>query len=165
MFFQEFTQAAPAIAEVFTRRHRATNSLCLLGTIRADGSPRISPMEPRIVGDHLVMVGMPGTRKFVDLERDPRFCLHTGTVDPMLADGDVKLWGRVMALDDPDLHDRFLQEMFEQTGYDMREETFDPFYVADLTSGSSLALVDGKRLEATIWKAGEAERVVVVDEA
>lgn len=165
MFFEEFTRAAPTIAEVFVRRHRATTSLCLLGTIRADGSPRISPMEPRIVGDHLVMVGMPGTRKYRDLERDPRFCLHTGTVDPQLTDGDAKLWGRVVDRPDPDLHERFLQQMFEETGYDMRDETFDPFYVADLTSASSIALVDGKRLEATIWKAGEEERVVVVDEA
>ena len=86
----EFAIAAPHIAEVFGRRHRATGNLCFIATIRSDGSPRISPIEPRIFEDRLALVGMPGTTKFQDLGRDPRFCLHTATVDPYLAEGDAK---------------------------------------------------------------------------
>jgi hypothetical protein len=66
----------------------------MIATLRADGSPRISPMEPRIFEGELVLVGMPGTTKFHDLDRDPRFCLHTATVDTEVADGDAKLWGQ-----------------------------------------------------------------------
>ena len=29
----------------------------------------------------LILVGMPNTKKFQDLARDPRFSLHTATVD------------------------------------------------------------------------------------
>lgn len=43
-------------------------------------------MEPRIFETELAMVGMPGTTKFRDLERDPRFCLHTATVDPYVGE-------------------------------------------------------------------------------
>lgn len=46
--WEEFTAAAPRIASIFARRHAATGNLCMLATIRPDGFPRISPMEPRI---------------------------------------------------------------------------------------------------------------------
>lgn len=39
-------------------------------------------MEPRVFEGQLWLVGMSGTTKFNDLARDPRFCLHTATVDP-----------------------------------------------------------------------------------
>ena len=74
--WSEFAAEAPHVAAIFRRRHRATGNLCLLATLRSDGYPRISPLEPRIVEDHLVLVGMPGTHKFRDLGRDPRFNLH-----------------------------------------------------------------------------------------
>ncbi|HSK92323.1 MAG TPA: pyridoxamine 5'-phosphate oxidase family protein [Euzebyales bacterium] len=154
-----FVEEAPTIAEVFVRRHTATGNLCLLATLRADGYPRISPLEPTILEGHLLLVGMPGTTKFQDLGRDPRFCLHTATVDPYVGEGDAKLWGRVTNLQDPDLHQRFAADLFDRTGMDVRGQAFDPFYVADLTSASSLAL-DGDQLAITIWKPGEGERVV-----
>jgi hypothetical protein len=61
--WSEFVEEAPRIADIFVRRHTATNNLCLLATIRSDESPRISPMEPGILEDHLVLVGMPRTTK------------------------------------------------------------------------------------------------------
>lgn len=67
----------------------------MLGTLRSDGFPRISPMEPRFFEDELWISGMPNTTKFNDLARDPRFCLHTATVDTHVGDGDAKLWGVV----------------------------------------------------------------------
>ena len=84
--WQEFAEAAPQIAAVFTRRHAATGNLCLLATLRSDGYPRISPMEPRIFEGRLWLGGMPGTTKFGDLLRDNRFCLHTATVDTAVSD-------------------------------------------------------------------------------
>ena len=38
--WKEFTQVAPRIAAVFTRRHTATGALCMLATLRSDGFPR-----------------------------------------------------------------------------------------------------------------------------
>jgi hypothetical protein len=157
--WNEFATEAARVAEVFTRRHAATGNLCMLGTLRSDGYPRISPVEPRIFEEHLVIVGMPGTTKFRDLDRDPRFCLHTATVDPYVGDGDAKLWGEVRNLQDRDFHRRFAVDLFEQTGFDLRGQEFDPFYVADLTGASSVAFEDNQ-LKITIWKPGEGERVV-----
>jgi hypothetical protein len=159
--WKELAELAPNIAAVFARRHAATGKLCLLATIRADGFPRISPMEPVIFEDQLWIMGMPDTAKFRDLARDPRFCLHTATVDTHLADGDAKLWGVVTDVRDEAVHGRFAQALFEESGMDLRGQVpFDHLYAADLTSASSIAL-RGEQLEITIWKRGEPERVVV----
>jgi hypothetical protein len=157
--WKEFTGAAPRIAAVFSRRHAATGNLCLLATLRSDGFPRISLMEPRIFEDHLLLVGMPGTTKFRDLARDPRFCLHTATVDTEVSDGDAKLWGVVADLRDEALHQRFAAALFAETGLDLRGREFDRFYAADLV-GASAVRVDGGHLDITVWKPGEPERVV-----
>ena len=157
--WQEFAEEAPRIAEMFVRRHTATGNLCLLATLRSDGYPRISPLEPRIFEGRLVLVGMPNTTKFRDLGRDPRFCLHTATVDTYVSDGDVKLWGNAENVQDSGLHERFATNLFEETGFDLRGQKFDPFYVADLTGGSSIEL-DDNQLVITIWKPGQGERVV-----
>jgi len=157
--WQEFVDEAPRIAEIFQRRHAATGNLCLLGTVRADGSPRISPIEPRVFEGRLVLVGMPHTTKFRDLGRDPRFCLHTATVDPQVGEGDVKLFGAVFNDPDRAVHQRFADDLFAQTGFDLRGQEFDPFYVAELDSASSVTIDDGQ-LVITIWKPGEGERAV-----
>jgi nitroimidazol reductase NimA-like FMN-containing flavoprotein (pyridoxamine 5'-phosphate oxidase superfamily) len=157
--WKDFADEAPRIAEIFVRRHAATGNLCLLATLRSDGYPRISPLEPRVFDGRLVLVGMPDTHKFRDLGRDPRFCLHTATVDPQVGDGDVKLFGKARNVQDPDLHEGFADDLFKESGFDLRGQHFDPFYVGDLTGASSLELVEG-RLRITIWKPGEAERIV-----
>jgi hypothetical protein len=60
---------------------------------------------------------------------------------------------------DSGLHERFASNLFEETGFDLRGQKFDPFYVADLTGGSSIEL-DDNQLVITIWKPGQGERVV-----
>jgi hypothetical protein len=155
----ELTGLAPTVATVFQRRHAATGKLCMLATLRADGFPRISPMEPVIFEDQLWIMGMPDTTKFRDLARDPRFCLHTATVDTHLADGDAKLWGVVTDVRDEALHQRFAEHLFQESGMDLRGQRFDHLYAADITSASSIAL-HGERLDITVWKVGEPERVV-----
>jgi hypothetical protein len=157
--WKEFTVSAPQIAAVFGRRHAATGNLCLLATLRSDGFPRISPIEPRIFEDQLWISGMPDTTKFRDLARDPRFCLHTATVDPQVTEGDAKLWGVVDDVQDKALHQRYAEFMFEETGLDVRGREFDHLYAADLTGAASVA-VGGGHLDITVWKPGKPERVV-----
>jgi hypothetical protein len=157
--WKEFREGAPRIAGIFTRRHAATGNLCMLATLRSDGYPRISPVEPRVFEDQLWIVGMPDTTKFRDLGRDPRFCLHTATVDTEVKDGDAKLWGVVRDVHDTAAHQRFATDLFEETGFDLRGQVFDHFYAADLT-GASAVEVGGGHMDVTIWKPGRPERVV-----
>lgn len=155
--WKDFAEEAPRIADVFLRRHKATGNLCLLATLRSDGFPRISPMEPRLFESRLILIGMPNTRKFQDLARDPRFSLHTATIDPYVGDGDAKLWGTARNDRDTELHQRFADHLFEESRLDLRGRDIDPFYVADLAGASSVEFVDG-RLTIRTWKPGEVEK-------
>lgn len=157
--WSEFAAAAPHIASIFVRRHAAAGNLCLLATLRKDGSPRISPMEPRVFDGDLVLVGMPGTTKFRDLARDPRFSLHTATVDTQVREGDAKVWGTVSDQPDAERHRRFAEALYAETGLDLRGQPLEPFYVADVQGASSVE-VDGDHLDITVWQQGSAERVV-----
>lgn len=157
--WDEFCADAPRVCEIFRRRHAATGGLCLLGTLRADGSPRICPIEPRPFEGELWVGGMPGTRKFADLARDPRFTLHTATVDPHVGEGDAKVWGTVRDVQDPALHQRYAEWLFDEIGFDLRGQTFGPFYAADL-AGASAVQVGGGHMDVVVWAPGAGERVV-----
>ena len=61
-----------------------------IATVRADGAPRISGIEAAFEDGELVFGSMPNARKGADLRRDPRFALHSATVDP--ADGAEAQW-------------------------------------------------------------------------
>lgn len=155
----DFAASAPAIAEVFVRRHSATGNLCFLGTLRSDGFPRVSPMEPRFFEGDLWLAGMPGTAKFSDLVRDPRFTVHTATVDTHVSDGDAKVWGTVEDVQDDALHQRYAEALFAETGFDLRGQTFEHLFRADVVGAASVA-VGGGHLDITTWRQGHDQKVV-----
>jgi Pyridoxamine 5'-phosphate oxidase len=73
-----------------------------LATLRADGSPRISGIETTFEDGELTFGSMPNARKGSDLRRDPRFALHSATVDPIEGaearwPGEAKISGRAIA--------------------------------------------------------------------
>ncbi|MFF5228838.1 pyridoxamine 5'-phosphate oxidase family protein [Dactylosporangium sp. NPDC000521] len=90
-----------------------------IATLRADGSPRISGIEAQFTDGDLAFGSMPGARKGADLRRDPRFALHSATVDPVdgaEADwpGEAKISGRVTAVtSDESGSDRFVADIAE----------------------------------------------------
>ncbi|MGH3793417.1 MAG: pyridoxamine 5'-phosphate oxidase family protein [Pseudonocardiaceae bacterium] len=94
----DFAQRVQAIMD--THRHKT------IATLRVDGSPRISGIEATFVTGQLWFGSMPGARKGHDLRRDPRFALHSASVDPPKRDesswvGDAKLSGRAVRVTDP----------------------------------------------------------------
>lgn len=80
--WQDVEQAEPEFAQrvrgLFDRYRHKT-----IATLRADGSPRISGIEAVFEDGELVFSSMPDARKGADLRRDPRFALHSATVDPV----------------------------------------------------------------------------------
>ena len=73
-----------------------------LATVRGDGSPRISGTETELVEGDLWIGSMWQARKALDLRRDPRFALHSGSDDPPGWEGDAKLAGVAEEITDPD---------------------------------------------------------------
>ena len=70
----------------------------LVGTIRKDGTPRISPVEAHIVGGHLMLVMITGTLKARDLLRDPRILLNSPITHPDDPNTEFKRRGRVVEI-------------------------------------------------------------------
>ncbi len=71
-----------------------------LATLRYDGSPRISGIEVNFADGELWLGSMWRALKALDLRRDPRFALHSGSDDPPGWTGDAKLAGRIEELTD-----------------------------------------------------------------
>ena len=67
--------------------------VALLGTLRRDGSPRISPIEPYLAQGQLLIGAMAWSAKTGDLQRDPRYVLHSVVTGPDNAEGELKLYG------------------------------------------------------------------------
>jgi len=72
-----------------------------LATLRKDGSPRISGSEIQFADGELWFGSMWQAHKALDLQRDPRFALHSGSPDPPAWSGDAKIAGRAEESTDP----------------------------------------------------------------
>jgi Pyridoxamine 5'-phosphate oxidase len=99
--WQDVEQAAPELAQrvrgLFDAHRHKT-----IATLRADGSPRISGIETAFKDGELTFGSMPNARKGMDLRRDPRFALHSATIDPIEGaeatwPGEAKISGRAIA--------------------------------------------------------------------
>jgi hypothetical protein len=99
--WSEFEQAAPALAAQVRRRLDA-HTHKTLATLRRDGSPRICGTETQIVDEELWIGSMWQARKAHDLQRDPRYALHSGSDDPPEWTGDAKLAGVAEEITDPE---------------------------------------------------------------
>jgi Pyridoxamine 5'-phosphate oxidase len=99
--WQDVEQAAPE----FARRVRASFDAGRhkrIATVRTDGSPRISGIEASFEDGELVFGSMANARKGADLRRDPRFAIHSATVDAVEGaearwPGESKIGGRAIA--------------------------------------------------------------------
>ena len=99
--WSEFEAAAPELAERVRARLDA-HVHKTLATVRRDGSPRISGTETQLVDGELWIGSMWHARKALDLQRDTRFALHSGSEDPPEWEGDAKLAGVVEEVTDPE---------------------------------------------------------------
>lgn len=99
MIWRDLEAAAPEIARLGEERFDRAR-VALLGTLRKDGSPRISPVEPYLTQGHLLFGTMSWSSKTRDLRRDPRCVLHSVISDPDSGEGELKLYGRAIVADE-----------------------------------------------------------------
>jgi hypothetical protein len=100
--WNDFAGEAPELAEKVRERLDA-HVHKTLATLRRDGSPRISGTETQLVDGELWIGSMWQALKARDLQRDPRFALHSGSEDPPAWPGDAKLAGVAEEITDPAL--------------------------------------------------------------
>lgn len=98
MSWRALAAEAPDLAAAGRERFERAN-VALLGTIRRDGSPRISPVEPYFLADELVF-GVMRSPKWDDLRRDPHCVLHSAVTDVNGSEGEFKVYGRAQTVSD-----------------------------------------------------------------
>jgi pyridoxamine 5'-phosphate oxidase-like protein len=107
MSWRVFEQGAPELArralEEFDRA-----AMALVGTIRADGSPRISSVQPCALDGELYLGMMWRSRKADDLQRDPRVVLRNAVCTNTGTEAELTVRGRVVEIDDPATRHRFV---------------------------------------------------------
>jgi hypothetical protein len=86
---------APEIARLGAARLGSAR-VAMLGTLRGDGSPRISPVEPCLAMGELLIGAMAWSAKAGDLRRDRRYVLHSVVTGPDSGEGELKLYGRAV---------------------------------------------------------------------
>jgi hypothetical protein len=112
---QEVPELVARVRRVFDAYKHKT-----LATVRADGAPRISGTEVDFRDDDAWMGSMWQALKARDLQRDPRFAIHSATIDPDLVDGDAKIAGRAIEMDD-DVKQAWIASYSEDVGQDPPE--------------------------------------------
>lgn len=93
----EFAQQAPELAAF--GQDRFQNGVAYLGTIRADGGPRVHPVTP-IIGEQLFLFMEPTSPKGKDIQRDGRYTLHCSVEDSSGGGGEFYVRGRGTLADD-----------------------------------------------------------------
>ena len=98
--WQDLEQGAPRIARPGRARLDQAR-VVLLGTLRRDGSPRISPVEPYFAPGQLMFGAMAWSGKARDLLRDPRCVMHSPISAPDAGEAELKVYGLAALVDDP----------------------------------------------------------------
>jgi hypothetical protein len=101
--WKEFAQQSPEFAEF--GKTRFASGVAYLGTVRADGSPRVHPVTP-ILGEQLFLFMEPTSPKGKDLQREPRYTLHCSVEDSSGGGGEFYVRGRATLVDDPHIREQ-----------------------------------------------------------
>ena len=98
---------------------------------------------------------MPGSRKSSDLRADPRFSIHSHPDTSELLEGDAKLAGASVLVDDPSVR-RAYSEYIGHPG----DEPYDMFRL-EISSASHVKVSDDKtHLVITSWSADGGTTVI-----
>jgi Pyridoxamine 5'-phosphate oxidase len=134
MRWNEFEASEPRLAAL-GRERLLEPGVVLVGTIRRDGSPRISPVEPLLWEGDLWLSMMWGSFKAADLKRDPRVLVHSIVTGRDGAAGEYKLRGGAIEEGSHAVQSGYAREVRERIGWDPEPGRFHLFRVdiADVT--------------------------------
>lgn len=125
----------------------------LLGTVRKDGSPRISPVEPLFLEAELYLGMMWRSLKAADLLRDPRCTVHNLIGDRHAKEGEFKLHGRARSITDAETRKRYGAALEKKIGWNPEGMKYHLFAI-ELESAGLFLNKDQKRM-VTRWRTGQ----------
>jgi hypothetical protein len=128
MRWDEFAAAAPELADLGEERLRR-RELCLVGTLRRNGWPRITPVEPDFVDGELMLGMMWRSPKALDLLRDPRLVVHSVVSRREGDEGDFKLYAHARQVDGPGVRARYRETIKARIGWEPEEPKYHLFAI------------------------------------
>jgi len=153
MTWDEFKTAVPELAEAGEKLFDRV-SVVLVGTLRKDGSPRISPVEPLIAGGQLYLGMMPASFKAQDLLRDGRCTIHSLISDKNAPEGEFKLHGLAVEVQEPAERKLYCNELQQKIGWSPEGMPFHLFSI-DVRSAGFFSHDGGTARLVKRWRAGE----------
>ncbi len=120
MIWSEFEKVAPEMARLGEERFDRSG-VVLVGTVRKDGSPRISPVEPLITQGQLFLGMMWRSKKALDLIRDPRCVVHSTISNRDGSEGEFKLRGHAVDAPDLDVRRGYCEALYEKIVFRPKE--------------------------------------------
>ncbi len=148
--WRQLAERAPELAAL-GKAQFARTGLSLVGTLRRDGWPRISPVEPFISEGQLCLGMMWRSVKALDLLRDPRCVVHSTVSDRNGSEGEFKVYGRAAEVTNLDERRRFCDTVYAAIGLRPEEPEFHCFAIA-IESVVFSILRDGE-FHRQVWKA------------
>jgi Pyridoxamine 5'-phosphate oxidase len=119
MRWSEFAEDEPRLAEL-GRKRLIDPGVVLVGTIRRDGTPRISPVEPLLWERDLWLSMLLGSYKAADLHRDPRVLVHSIVTGRSGASGEYKVRGLTVEESSRQVQEGYAEQVRHRIGWEPR---------------------------------------------
>jgi hypothetical protein len=160
--FAEVERVEPDLADR-VRSILSSTINAVLGTVRRDGTPRLSGADPYFHDGQLRIWSMPGARKGQDLRRDPRVAVHSIPWDSRKVRGgaadvgaaDAKVSGRAVLVTDAGARAAFRTWLQSERGAEPPED-WDLFSI-DIDALTVISVDDGQLL-VDQWSATAGRR-------
>jgi len=151
MKWSQFAEEAAELAEI-GEQCLDRLGVVLLGTLRKNGYPRISAVEPLFANGELYLGMMWKSVKALDLLRDPRFTVHSPITDRNGREGEFKLHGTVRDVDDPGERQIYATALNDKIGWVPPE----PYHLFALRlEGAAYRRFSYTLVSAMVWRPGE----------
>jgi hypothetical protein len=128
MHWSDIEHTQPRLATL-ARERLIGPGVVLVATIRHDGTPRLSPVEPYVLGGDLWLSMMWQSTKARDLLRDPRILVHSIITSRDGAEGEFKIRGTARAQHDPSVQRRYADAVAASLGWNPQPGRFHLFAV------------------------------------
>jgi hypothetical protein len=128
MHWSDIEHTQPRLARLAQQR-LIEPGVVLVATIRHDGTPRLSPVEPYVLDGDLWLSMMWQSTKARDLLRDPRILVHSVITSRDGAEGEFKIRGTARAENDPAGQHRYADAVAASLGWNPQPGRFHLFAV------------------------------------
>ena len=154
MHWQELEERQPRLAAK-ARERLVEPGVLLVVSLRRDGTPRLSPVEPLVMDGRLLLSMLWGSHRARDLQRDPRVLVHGIVTGPDGGAGELKVRGHAVVVSDPDTEARYAAAVAADLGGAPRSAASTCSTSTSSTSPSSATTTRAATQYVTTWPPGE----------